>query len=155
MGPDRATQPVLPVVDTGSSGAHHAYGRPARARRSLDAVHRRREHLRAHRSLDLAWRVGVALVGVAIILAGVAMLALPGPGWAAVFLGLAVLGSEFAWARRLLRWARRQAARAAAAARDPRRRRRNRILAVVAVLALAAAAWWYLQRYGLSLSFGG
>lgn len=95
------------------------------------------------------------MVGVAIILAGIAMLALPGPGWAAVFVGLAVLGSEFAWARRVLRWARRQAAKAAAAARDARRRRRNRLLAVLVAVVVVVLAWWYLQRYGFALPSGG
>ena len=35
----------------------------------------------------------------------------PGPGWLVVFLGLAILASEFAWAERLLRFARRQVGR--------------------------------------------
>jgi Putative transmembrane protein (PGPGW) len=30
------------------------------------------------------------------------MLALPGPGWLAIIAGLAILGGEFQWARRLL-----------------------------------------------------
>jgi uncharacterized protein (TIGR02611 family) len=33
---------------------------------------------------------------------------LPGPGWLIVFVGIAVLGTEFAWARRLGRWVRAQ-----------------------------------------------
>ncbi len=32
---------------------------------------------------------------------GVRLVPLPGPGWLIVFLGLAILGTEFAWARRL------------------------------------------------------
>jgi hypothetical protein len=31
-----------------------------------------------------------------------ALLVLPGPGWAVIFAGLAVLAAEFVWARRLL-----------------------------------------------------
>jgi uncharacterized protein (TIGR02611 family) len=54
----------------------------------------------------LAGRVAtrkVILVGqVAALAAGVAMLVLPGPGWAAIFVGFAILATEFAWARRLL-----------------------------------------------------
>jgi uncharacterized protein (TIGR02611 family) len=34
------------------------------------------------------------------------MVPLPGPGWLVVFLGLAILGSEFAWAKRLELWVR-------------------------------------------------
>jgi uncharacterized protein (TIGR02611 family) len=36
-----------------------------------------------------------------VFIAGLAMLVLPGPGWAAIFLGLVILSTEFAWAHRL------------------------------------------------------
>ncbi|MEM1331875.1 MAG: PGPGW domain-containing protein [Actinomycetota bacterium] len=44
----------------------------------------------------------VFVVGLAILLAGVAMLALPGPGVLVIIVGLLVLSTEFAWAERLL-----------------------------------------------------
>lgn len=47
------------------------------------------------------WRVTILLIGLGILIAGFAMLVLPGPGWAAIFLGLIILGSEFAWAHKL------------------------------------------------------
>jgi uncharacterized protein (TIGR02611 family) len=47
----------------------------------------------------------VLIVGFAIIVTGIAMLALPGPGWAAIFLGFAVLATEFAFAERVRDWA--------------------------------------------------
>ena len=34
--------------------------------------------------------------------AGIAMIALPGPGWLTIAAGLAILAGEYAWARRLL-----------------------------------------------------
>lgn len=37
---------------------------------------------------------------------GVLAIPYPGPGWAIVFVGLAILASEFAWAKRVLRHAR-------------------------------------------------
>ncbi|HSD56017.1 MAG TPA: PGPGW domain-containing protein [Candidatus Saccharimonadales bacterium] len=46
----------------------------------------------------------VLMVGVAIIVAGLAMLVLPGPGWAAIFLGFAVLATEFAAAEKVRDW---------------------------------------------------
>lgn len=49
-----------------------------------------------------AKRVVIFIVGVAILLAGVAMLALPGPGVLVIILGLVVLSTEFAWAERAL-----------------------------------------------------
>ena len=49
----------------------------------------------------VVWRASILVVGSAIFLAGIAMLVLPGPGWAAIFLGLVILSTEFAWAHRL------------------------------------------------------
>lgn len=43
----------------------------------------------------------VLIVGCLIIIAGILMLALPGPGWAAIFLGLAILATEFDRAEKL------------------------------------------------------
>ena len=40
--------------------------------------------------------------GFVIIVAGIAMLVLPGPGIVAIAVGLALLAGEFTWARRLL-----------------------------------------------------
>ncbi len=52
----------------------------------------------------LARQVAVACLGLVLLLAGAAMLVLPGPGWATIFLGLAVLASEFYWANQLKSW---------------------------------------------------
>jgi uncharacterized protein (TIGR02611 family) len=40
--------------------------------------------------------------GFVLLIAGVAMLVLPGPGWVTIALGLAILAKEYAWARWLL-----------------------------------------------------
>ena len=47
-------------------------------------------------------RLAVLVLGVAILGAGIAMLALPGPGVLVLVVGLAVLATEFAWAERAL-----------------------------------------------------
>ena len=47
-------------------------------------------------------RVGITIAGFAVILAGIALLVLPGPGWLLIFAGLAILSTEYVWARRLL-----------------------------------------------------
>ncbi|GLZ11932.1 hypothetical protein Acsp04_21670 [Actinomadura sp. NBRC 104425] len=46
-------------------------------------------------------KAAVALAGVALIAAGVAMLVLPGPGVVAILAGLGLLGTEFPAARRV------------------------------------------------------
>lgn len=50
-----------------------------------------------------ARRLIVLVVGATILMAGLAMIVLPGPAVVAIPLGLAILGTEFIWARRLLR----------------------------------------------------
>lgn len=61
----------------------------------------RRAAARSRASVDIIWRLGVGIAGALVIVTGIAMLALPGPGWGTIILGLAVLSTEFAWARRL------------------------------------------------------
>jgi uncharacterized protein (TIGR02611 family) len=54
-------------------------------------------------------RGGVFLVGMTLLIAGAAMLVLPGPGIAVILLGLVVLSAEFKWAQRALAWVRARA----------------------------------------------
>lgn len=46
----------------------------------------------------------VFMIGFAVVAAGLAMLILPGPGWAAIFLGFAILATEFAFAEKVRDW---------------------------------------------------
>ena len=50
-----------------------------------------------------ARKLVVLIIGGTIILVGIALLVLPGPGTVVIVLGLALLGTEFVWARRLLK----------------------------------------------------
>lgn len=47
------------------------------------------------------YRVVVAVLGLALIIAGIPMVPLIGPGWAVIFLGLFLWSTEFLWARRV------------------------------------------------------
>ena len=76
---------------------------PSGRERLIAGYLRRRQAARAHAAIDAAWRSIVFVIGLTLIILGAAMLVLPGPGWPVVWLALAVLGSEFAWARRLLK----------------------------------------------------
>ena len=70
-----------------------------RKRRLLDGVRERREkHLERSRAV----RVVVAIFGFLVVLAGLAMLVLPGPGLLVIAIGLGILALEFVWAERLL-----------------------------------------------------
>lgn len=59
-----------------------------------------------------AYRMIVLVVGVTIVAAGIAMFVLPGPGILVLIAGLAVLATEFVWARLLLQRAKEYAAKA-------------------------------------------
>jgi uncharacterized protein (TIGR02611 family) len=48
----------------------------------------------------------VAVIGITILLIGVAMVVLPGPAFIVIPIGLGILATEFAWARRAVRRAR-------------------------------------------------
>jgi uncharacterized protein (TIGR02611 family) len=43
----------------------------------------------------------VFILGTIVVIAGIAMLALPGPGWVTIFLGFAILASEFTFAEKV------------------------------------------------------
>ena len=49
------------------------------------------------------WRAAVTVAGALIIVVGVVLLPLPGPGWLVIFLGVGLLSTEYEWAARLLR----------------------------------------------------
>jgi tellurite resistance protein TerC len=63
--------------------------------------------------LKPAWlrRVLIAVIGSTVVLIGVALLVLPGPGLVTIALGLAILATEFVFARALLKKAREAIAR--------------------------------------------
>lgn len=83
--------------------------------------------------MDRLKRSAVTVVGVCLVLGGIALMPLPGPGILVVVAGLAVLATEYVWARRLLRRAKAEAERAQEkAVASPAR------IATTVLLALAA-----------------
>jgi uncharacterized protein (TIGR02611 family) len=65
-----------------------------------------RARLEQRPTLRMAWRIAVAVVGLAVLVLGIIAIPYPGPGWLIVFAGLAILASEFEWAKRVLQYAR-------------------------------------------------
>jgi uncharacterized protein (TIGR02611 family) len=112
---------------------------------------RARAWARRRRSTHVMWQAGVLIVGFGLVAAGIAMLVLPGPGWATIILGLIVLASEYAWARRLMDPVKRWARKAADAALDPRVRRRNLIILGSVIVVGAALTTWYVATFGFTL----
>jgi len=58
-----------------------------------------------------AKRIVVAVAGGTVTLIGIALIVLPGPAFIVIPIGLSILATEFLWARRFLKKARRAAAR--------------------------------------------
>ena len=50
-------------------------------------------------------KTAVGIVGGLLLCVGVIAIPYPGPGWLIVFTALAILSTEFAWARRVLHYA--------------------------------------------------
>jgi uncharacterized protein (TIGR02611 family) len=107
-----------------------------------------RERVRSTSGGRIAWRIGATVAGVAVVIIGIVLLPLPGPGWFLIFAGLGILATEYKWAARLLRFAR---ARVAAwthwvATRSRPVQALIGLAGVVLLAALIAAAWWYYTR---------
>ena len=62
--------------------------------------------------MALVKRSIITVVGLLIVLGGIALMVLPGPGILLVVVGLAVLATEYAWARNLLGTAKEKAVKA-------------------------------------------
>jgi uncharacterized protein (TIGR02611 family) len=80
------------------------------------------------------------VLGVAIVLLGIVLLPAPGPGWAIIFVGLAVLASEFEKAQQLLDFAKRHVHRWTTWI--TRQHLVVRMLVGLAILALVLGIFW-------------
>ena len=101
-------------------------------------VRRLRARQAEHRQRGRLYRGAFVVAGIAVLGAGIAMLALPGPAFVVIPIGLAILSLEFAWAEHLLERALvkgEEAKRKAAQAT-----RTQKILSGLAVACAAAAA---------------
>ncbi len=107
-----------------------------------------RRFIRCSATLNLVYRGVVAVVGFGVVVLGLLLIPLPGPGWLIVFAGLAVLATEFEWAARLLRYARRQVQ---AWSRWVQRQSpaTRVVLGMAGVAVLAGVVWWYVNQFGV------
>ncbi|MFD4503085.1 TIGR02611 family protein [Streptomyces sp. NPDC058457] len=124
-------------TSTGRSGAERGLGSRAP------------EFIKARRALHLSWQVGVFAVGLAVVVVGIVLLPLPGPGWVIIFGGMAIWATEFVWAQLVLRWTKRKVTEAAQKALDPKVRRRNITLTTIGLVVVAAGVGIYLSRFGI------
>jgi len=79
--------------------------------RLRDRYDHHRARLDAFPRLRTAYKLLVAVVGLVVVVVGLILVPLPGPGWLIVFVGVAVLGTEFPAAHRVTEFVRRQVRR--------------------------------------------
>lgn len=109
------------------------------------------EFIKARRILHLSWQVGIFVVGLAVVIAGIIMLPLPGPGWVVIFGGMAIWATEFVWAQLVLRWTKRKVTEATQRALDPKVRNRNIILTSIGLVIIGAILGVYLWKFGFEM----
>ncbi|MEU5655872.1 TIGR02611 family protein [Streptomyces sp. NPDC047737] len=132
-----------------TSAPDSATGDEQTAERELGS--RAPRYIQASRVLHLSWQVGIFVVGLAVVGAGIVMLPLPGPGWLVIFGGMAIWATEFVWAQLVLRWTRRKVTEAAQRALDPKVRRRNIILTTLGLLIVAVLVGIYVWKFGIEM----
>jgi len=71
--------------------------------------------------LRTAKRVAIAIIGGTVVLLGIVMIVAPGPAIVVIPAGLAILGTEFAWARWLLKRMKEKTTAVIASVRGPAR----------------------------------
>ncbi len=110
-----------------------------------ELVRKLRARQAEHKQRGRLYRWAFALLGLAVLGVGVAMLVLPGPAFVVIPIGLAILSLEFAWAEHLLEKALvkgEEAKRKAAEATPAQKALSAAAVACAAAAALAAALLW-------------
>jgi uncharacterized protein (TIGR02611 family) len=99
---------------------------------------RRERHIRR----STPYRVLFVIAAFAILIGGIALVPLPGPGWAIVFIGLGMLALEFKWAENLMEKIldRLEAAKKGAANASPLQRALGIAATALGIAACVAAA---------------
>jgi len=100
----------------------------------------------------------ILVVGVTVLLAGIAMLALPGPGLLVIIVGLVILSQEFAWAERLLDRAVEKLAAANSRAQESRHGKRMLAASGIGLIVagiVVGVVWSQFVVVGISLVIAG
>lgn len=144
-----ASLPATGDVTAGPVHPERAAETPGVRKEEPELGSRAPHFIKRSRPLHLSWQVGVFIVGLAVVGAGVVMLPLPGPGWLVIFGGMAIWATEFVWAQLVLRWTKRKVTEAAQRALDPKVRRRNIILTTTGVVIIGVLLGIYVWKFGI------
>lgn len=101
---------------------------------------RREQYQHANPVFKVVW----VIAGFVVVIAGLAMLALPGPAFVVIPVGLAMLSLQFAWAGRLLEKALVKAAEARRKAQQATPRQKAISAGLTAVAVVAFVVLWLL-----------
>ncbi|MCW2516716.1 MAG: hypothetical protein JWR11_5758 [Mycobacterium sp.] len=112
-----------------------------------------RDSLRDRPTYDFTYRIVVGVVGLAVLGVGILAIPYPGPGWAIVFVGLAILATEFEWAHRLLTFTKERYDRVMTWFK--RQGLWVQALAFVLTAAVAVATLWFLGALSLAAGLVG
>jgi uncharacterized protein (TIGR02611 family) len=99
------TPPEAPISDSSDTSVDQPEPRLSRWRTRIAATY---QLIRANPTGRITLKIVVAIAGLAVVALGLALVPLPGPGWLIVLLGLSIWAIEYAWARHLLLFTRRQ-----------------------------------------------
>jgi uncharacterized protein (TIGR02611 family) len=141
-GPAEAGQPSE-LGDAEAMKAQAAGRSPIRS-----GLHGRLDAIRSTRAGRLTLKIVIGTLGGVLVAAGLIMVPFPGPGWAVVFAGLAVLALEFHWAHRLLEFGKRTLSAWMAWLG------RQNIAVKGLVILVAAATATAIVYFGVKLGFG-
>jgi uncharacterized protein (TIGR02611 family) len=134
----------MTVTDEAPGQAESEGGRPHVFKRLHSYLHR-------HPITALVTKIVVTIIGTLVILVGIVLSGpgVPGPGIVVIVFGLAILSSEWEWADRLLKRARRWLERSRDRVRDmdPVVRRRRIVLTLLAMVVVTGGVAAYLYYY--------
>jgi uncharacterized protein (TIGR02611 family) len=113
-----STKPVASAAETGPVDTPHATKvnkMPHSGQKSDSPVSEARHHpitgtlnrIRSTPTGRMALKIGIGALGTIVVAIGIVLIPFPGPGWAIVIVGLAILALEFAWAKDLLEFTKR------------------------------------------------
>lgn len=104
----------------------------------------KRNAARTNKALDTTWRGIILVLGLTTVGLGLFFLLFPGPGWAVIIIGLIVLATEYAWAKRILNPVQQFSSRIArlVISQDYRGKRSKVILVSTMVMVTLVYAYW-------------
>lgn len=98
-----------------------------------------------------ARKLGITIGGGTLLVVGIIAIPYPGPGWLIVFAALGILAQEYPWARRTLKFARRQYDRWSEWVKQQNWFVRS--LTFIATAIIVVLTLWLLNAYGLMASW--